>query len=220
MESILNRKLISKYYKKQLMDLGFRHSEAKCLLRGLRHNQQLYFFLKYPITDLTMFCMYDLIYAEICINGVYKYSKLFHKTSHKTKKILSSWFKKHHSFIGKKCKCVICDKYYLLLKLSEYTDSNDNFKVLSPAHVSLVLFLFFHKTNKQLSTELRFYIILFELVKFNNDFTNEHKYYFYNKLEEYFNNKRKMIVFEKLSKNILPIELISNVRHLVLDNKT
>ena len=218
MDLIRNPRLISKKHKKEMMDLGFRHSEAKCILREFRHNE-LNYLLDYQITTLIIFCMHDLIYAESYINHVRKYSKLFHKTSHKTKKILSSWLIKKHPYDSpKKCTCNLCNMFYTLLKLSEYTDSNNKFNKLSPGHVSLFMLMHYYHTKKYsyMGDEISFYLILFKFGRFQEDFTDEHKFHFYNNLEQYFSIKRKMRLFEKLSYDILPTELIINVRNRVL----
>jgi hypothetical protein len=221
--------MVSKYNKQEIMNLGFRHTEAKCLLQYMI--RFFPFLLKYEITPLTIFCMHDRLFAKQCMSYKYNrcvkyYTPVFYKVSHKTKKILSKWMEKNHPYNDVEdyniCKCKLCKMHFLLYKFSEYDVHSNGYNILtfSHAHISLMMYMYFYCTTKYsyMGDEYRFYLILFKIANFDKNVTMNHREHFYCKIEEYYNTKRKLKLFDELVKTNydLPEELIINIHSIVL----
>ncbi len=216
---------VSKYHKKQLMDLGFRHSEAKCLLQCMKNVFQEYIDNTF-IDELTIFYMHDAIYAirfDIIRPKRYKYEfdylPLFRRVSHKTKKILRTWLNKYHP--NNICKCSLCNFFRIFKKLSEFEMDYYRERIirLPDSYISLILYHYLRLAKgiySHMEHEYIFFLILFNMKLFESDATNifsyEHRNHFYANIKKYLNNKRKFIIFRELMiKKNLPEELINRV---------
>ncbi len=223
---------MSKYHKKQIMDLGFRHTEAKCLLESIKRVDKFKHFLSKNIDELTIFCMHDTVFAkrfEIISpkksRFEFMYGETFFMVSHKTKKILTTWLNKYHPY-GENiyCKCHLCNIFYNLKKLSECKINNfimyRTIK-LPDSCISRIMYLFSHlRKILNYDEEYIYYLILFKIELFdkhiNSIFITEHKNQFYCNILEYINNTRKLKLFNSLVNNNLPQELISHIHDFVL----
>ena len=220
---------MSKFYKKQLIDLGFKHSEAKCLLQCMKKVFKEY--LGNNIDELTIFYMHDAIFAkrfEIMRPKNYRYEfeylPLFRMVSHKTKKILKTWLNKYHPY--NICKCTLCNIFNTFKKLSEYkiTDYSREITIkLSDVYISRLMYLFSRlRTYLTIDNEHIIYLILFKIELFNKDitnvFSNEHKNHFYCNIETYLNNEKLLKVFDSsiINNYYLPPELLTNIHKFVL----
>ncbi len=228
---LMEDKLFSDYHKKQLMDLGFRHSEAKCLLNCIKKEFKEY--LSYKIDDIFIFYMISSIYAtRYYINRPKKYRytfdylPIFHRVSHKTKKILISWVKRNHPHNNNHINnCSLCNMFKTFKKLSEYTHNyygRDKILKLPDSYIARILYLYFrYRKYNNIDDECIIYLIIFKIELFNKDFTNpfidEHKNHFYNNIEEYFMNKKKINIFNSLIINNyhLPSELLTHIYNFI-----
>jgi hypothetical protein len=227
---------VSKYHKKQLMDLGFRHSEAKCLLQCMYRVDKFKHYLYKNIDEITIFCMHDTIFAERCEiikpkKYKFYYSETFNMVSHKTKKILKSWLintghKYHRSGIIHNCN--LCNVFYNLKKLSEFKVDHYRYRIITlpDRFISRIMYLFFHmRKYLKYDEEYIYYLILFKIERFDKDicniFYNDHRHQFFCNIKEFINNTKKLKVFDSLVNNnyYLPSELINNIHKLVLYHK-
>jgi hypothetical protein len=226
----MEQTLVSPIYKKQLMDLGFRHSEAKCLLECMKRHFKEY--LDTCIDELTIFYMHDAIYA-IRFNIIrpknyrykFDYLPLFRMVSHKTKKILRTWLNKYHP--NNICKCNLCLMFNNLKKLSEFEIHYYRERIirLPDSYISLIMYHYFRLANgiySQMNHEYIFFSILFNMKLFQSDYTNffsyEHKNVFFSNIKQYLNNKKKLDLFHSLAVDnyYLPPELLNKIHNLVL----
>ncbi len=221
---------VSKFHKKQLINLGFRHSEAKCLLMCMNRVDVFKHYLRDEIDEHTIFHMHDAIFAkrfEIIRPKKYKYKfdylPLFRMVSHKTKKILRSWLNKFHN--NRICKCIFCYVFNTFKKLSEYNTTyyRETIIKLPNVYISRIMYLFSrYRKYSIMDSEYIIYLILFKIELFNKDitnvFSNEHKNYFYCNIETYLHNERMLDLFDSLviSNNYLPPELLTNIHKFVL----
>ncbi len=187
----MKQTIVSQIYKKQLIDLGFRHSEAKCLLECMKRYFKEY--LETNIDELTIFYIHDAIFA-IRFNIIrpkryrykFDYLPLFRMVSHKTKKILRTWLNKYHP--NNICKCNLCFMFNNLKKLSEFEIHYYRERIirLPDSYISLILYHYFRLINgiySHMDDEYVYHLIIFKMKLFEGDSTNifsyEHKQNFY-----------------------------------------
>ncbi len=189
-----------KLYKNQLITLGFRHKEAKTLLK---------YIIKYYIE----FCSYDkILFADIyylyeCIIDS-EYKNLLSKFCLLVKKIINNWFYNNYNY----------DYEFLFSKLSlfgEFIPWAKIFADIETIDITKILSLYYHQKEIE-NDDIKIFKEIIEYVP--HAFCNEsHKLHFFDKIVRLFRTKINWKIFLKEHDDVinlkyqLPQELIDNI---------
>ena len=180
-------------YKKQLISLGFRHKEAKILLKYIiKYYDNI--ILNNSINFADIYYFYDYFF-------LYEFNDPFSKLVYT---ILNKWVNNNHH-----------DEYsYLYSKFTsfgEYVPWSNIFVDLERVDISKILSLYYHKKQNEQNDVL----VIKEIINKNpNMFSNNsHAVCFFERIEIFFRTRINWKIFVTAvdSNNILPKELIDNI---------
>ncbi len=192
-----------KLYKTQLINLGFRHKEAKILLK---------YIIKY----------YNNILSNNSIHfaDIYYYYKYFFKYEEKDDSFSELVYKILNKWVNNNYNNADHDEYYYLYDklclFGDYIPWARIYADIDSVHISSILSLYYHKKE----TETNDILIFKEIVDTNSYmFCNKnHGIYFFEKIEELFRTKINWNIFLTAHSinNQLPQELIEHIYKFLL----